>query len=359
MRFAKPLRRSALGAAAAAIAAAGAAVPAAAHAIGAPAPAAATAPPAGRGIPAAVNPATDLAAHTPGTQPTWNDSIYMSGFIKAGGQDYGIVVQTLQFPNTGQRAFSVAVTNETAGWYKNYGAAVPEGKFAWSTTGLRITTPGLTWAGTDRDFTVRAKTPWGGVNLQLAATGPALDYAGTGLFSLLGDMNYEFALPALRTTGTLTVNGKTTALAGESWLDRQWGPAPLTPSTHWTWMNIDLSNGDKVAVWDAVNGTSENSWVTVLRPDGSYALAAVTPLAQGAGSPWTSPASGNTYPTRWVVSIPSLKAELRVKVTGTPAQEITSSPADRVEATAAVTGTYGSESVTGTTYVEMVGNWKA
>ena len=87
-------------------------------------------------------------------------------------------------------------------------------------------------------------------------------------------------------------------------------------------MNLSLSNGDRVAVWDTVGAKAENSWATVLHPDGSYELAAVKPLADGADQIWTSPDSGLAYPTRWRIEIPSLKAHLTVRIAGTDAQEL-------------------------------------
>lgn len=48
---------------------------------------------------------------------------------------------------------------------------------------------------------------------------------------MLGTPQYEFALPSLRTTGTLTIQGRTEQVSGESWLDRQSAQLPLGPPT--------------------------------------------------------------------------------------------------------------------------------
>ncbi|WP_418952367.1 lipocalin-like domain-containing protein [Streptomyces chartreusis] len=55
---------------------------------------------------------------------------------------------------------------------------------------------------------------------------------------MLGEIRYEFALPSMRTTGTLSVRGRSHRVSGESWLDRQWGRVPASPSMRWTWMNL-------------------------------------------------------------------------------------------------------------------------
>lgn len=304
------------------------------------------------GIPASVHPATDLASKGSGAGP---DSIYITSHVKAHGHNFGILVQTVDVTDADQRSLTISVTDETTGWYKNYQTAVAKNDYTWSTTGLSIKMPGLTWTGNDKKMSVQAATPWGSLDLNLESTGPALNYAGTGEWEMFGSPQYEFALPSLRTTGTLTVQGKTSEVSGESWLDRQWGQLPLSPSSHWTWMNLSLSNGDKVALWDAVGDKTENSWATVLHKDGSYQLVAVKPLADGADETWTSPTTGTTYPTRWHIDIPSLKAHLTVRITGTDAQELVFGKGGRIEATAAAAGTYEGKQVTGWNYVEMVG----
>ena len=305
------------------------------------------------GIPASVNAATDLASKGPGAGP---DSIYVTSHVKAHGHTFGILVQTVNVAEADQRSLTVSVTDETTGWYKNYQVPVAKDQYTWSTSGLEIKAPGLSWIGNEKKMSVQATTPWGALSLDLEATGPALNYAGTGEWEMFGSPQYEFALPSLRTTGTLTIAGKTSQVSGESWLDRQWGQLPLGPSSHWTWMNLSLSNGDRVAIWDTVSDKAENSWATVMHPDGSYELVAVKPLAEGADKTWTSPSTGTTYPSRWHIDIPALRAHLTVQITGTNDQELVFGKTGRVEATASVTGAYEGKRVTGWNYVEMVGN---
>ena len=185
--------------------------------------------------------------------------------------------------------------------------------------------------------------------------GPVLNYSGAGLAKLLGDVDHEYAFPAVRTTGTLAAEGRTNQVSGVSWLDRQWGPVPVTdPSMRWTWMDIALPDGDQLALWDVLDNQAQDSWVTVLHPDGSYAIAAVRPLAGAARGLWTSPVTHKRYRTRWNIDIPALGCDLGVAITGPKGQEY---PDGHVEGTAAVTGTCNGTNVTGTTFVEMTGDW--
>ncbi|MFE2422005.1 lipocalin family protein [Streptomyces hokutonensis] len=313
-----------------------------------------------KGIPAAFDPATGLAAQPATSGKTWTDSIYVNSEVKAGGHDFGIHVITLRQPNVDQYSLSVVVTDETSGWYKRYGVPIAKNDYHWSTTGLDIKMPGLTWKGNAQRMSLQATTPWGGLDIKLVPKGPALNYAGTGTWSMLGDTQYEFALPSMRTSGTLTLNGKTQKISGKSWLDRQWGETPVDdPTMRWTWMSVRLPNNDTLALWDTVNSKSENSWATVLHPDGSYDLAAVKPLADGVDKTWTSTKTGKTYATGWHVEIPSLKTRLTVRVNGPEDQEAADKAGNGVyEAPAVYTGVYEGKKVTGTNYTEQVGDWR-
>lgn len=308
-------------------------------------------------IPAVVKPNADLAAQVPGPQVTWVDSIFIAGHVRGGGHNFGILVHTLAFPNADQRILYIGLTDTSTGWYRNYEAMIPQNEYMWSSTGLQITMPGLTWTGSVRQMEVKATTPWGSLEARFVPRGPTLNYSGNGLVPLLGDVDYEYAFPVMRTVGTLAAEGRTFQIAGVSWLDRQWGPVPVTnPSMRWTWMNIALSNGDQLALWDILDDQAQSSWVTLLRPDGSYQMAAVRPLASGQGAFWTSRVTGKTYPTRWHVDIPALQTRLSVAVSGPKGQEFRDG---HVEAIAAVTGSFQGTNVTGTTYIEMTGDWKA
>lgn len=311
-----------------------------------------------KGIPSLVDPVGDLNAQTPGPQPTWIDSIYFTSQVEIDGHDFGILVATGRIPDNGG-SFTFTATDQITGWHKSKQALVSQDDYTWDTGKLDIELPSLTWTGDSKKMSVQATADWGSVDLQLEPQGPALVYVGSGVWPMLGATQSEFGYPSMRTTGTVTIEGTTHKVSGESWLDRQWGSLP-TSKWRWTWMNISLSNGDKIAVWDILDDKNENAFATVLHPDGSYDLAAVRPVADGAGRIWISPTSGNAYPTRWRIEIPSLDTRLDVRVTGTEAQELDGQgiPA-RMDITAAVAGVHQGRRITGKTYVEMVGSWKA
>ncbi|GGP14053.1 hydrolase [Nonomuraea glycinis] len=313
------------------------------------------------GIAAVIDPATDLGRQAPGREQAWFDSIYFTSLVKANGHDFGIQVHTRVLPNMGEveNRWTFAVTDKTTGWHKDYEAVVAPDDYRWTEGKLDIKAPGLSWTGDSARQKVQLTTPFGSLDIEMVATGPALNYGSTGVFNLVDVPAYEFALPEMRTTGTLVIGDKKHAIRGTSWLDRQWGEMPENLK-RWTWMNLSMPNGDKVALWDAVGQKSEHSWATVLHRDGSYDVVEVEPLAQDASKLWVSPETGQAYPTRWKVRIPQLRTELAVRVTGPQGQEVKGQTPEGgyMEATAAFDGTYNGKKVSGETYVELNGDWR-
>jgi hypothetical protein len=80
------------------------------------------------------------------------------------------------------------------------------------------------------------------LDLMLAQQGPLLANLGTGLLPFYGDINYEYALPNMKTAGSVVVDGKRYQVDGVSWFDRQWGQMAPSFWAHkqWSWMGIRL-----------------------------------------------------------------------------------------------------------------------
>ena len=303
-------------------------------------------------VPALLDPDTDLRPQV-GAE---NDSWYDVAHITAGGHHYGAVIHYLQNNLAGLSVSDVSLVDEATGWHTKSELTLGPGEGLSDSGGVSIHTDNITWTGNAMEMEVLAVVPEGTMDLTLRPTGPVLYNMGTGYFPLFDKDQYpqvEYAFPTMTTTGSLTLNGRTDEVTGLTWFDRQWGPQPASLSTgkaSWTWMDLNLSNGDRLSLWDTID-TSELAWATVLHPDGSQTIVEVTPVAEGASDVWTSPATGNHYPTHWAITIPSLNASLSVTAV-TEEQEFLAPP--RYEGSATVSGVYQGNDVTGYTYVELV-----
>jgi hypothetical protein len=192
------------------------------------------------------------------------------------------------------------------------------------------------------------------IEVSLRPTSPVLHNCGTGSFPLAGQTTWEYAAPALTTTGTITFSGETFEVDGWSWLDRQWFDhfdATTSQRLVFTWMGICLDNGDNLSLWDrTVADPGGKSWVTAAHPDGSHTVASVVPVARDAADFWTSE-SGNEYPRRWTVRIPKLDAMLQVA--STPLHEMLAG--GYYTGILAVTGSYQGKPIAGYGFCDLVG----
>ncbi|WOX15406.1 lipocalin family protein [Streptomyces sp. N50] len=303
-------------------------------------------------LPVAVDPAADLTANPDRVNESW----YVTAHVTAGGHHYGFLAHYLSAGDAkqGRASSAVSITDEDTGWYTRSEAILPARAGLSDKQGVDIHTDNISWTGDIKEQKLHAKVPEGTIDVTFLPQGNVLYNMGTGYFPMFGDAkypNYEYALPTMATSGTLTLNGRTDKVRGESWLDRQWGPLPdiAAGEASWGWMNLNLSNGDKVSLWKTED-SKENSWATVLKPDGTQTVAEAT-LTPDNSTLWTSPTTGKKYPTRWKVTIPGEHAKLNVKTYTNDQELVITGP--RYEGGAAVTGTYDHRPVKGTTYIEV------
>ncbi|MEV0409004.1 lipocalin-like domain-containing protein [Actinoallomurus sp. NPDC050550] len=292
----------------------------------------------------------DQAAHPNAGQEWW----YVVGHVNAHGHRFGYEVN---FGGGKTPQAMIAITDKTTGAFYTQSRSYSPDQTSFSTTALDVRTPSATLSGPMDAMRLHATLPAGEINLTLSAKGPALYNNGTGLMPFLGGTSYYYSLPSLASQGTLTENGHTYPVTGESWLDRQWGTWDWSTMKKWTWMPLQLSNGDRVNLWDLFAEGSEFPYATVLHPDGTHEIVAVNPLADGTSDFWTSPTTGKRYGTRWTVNIPALDAGLTV-VAQPQGQELQSAFGGVYEGAAKVTGRYRGKPVTGQAYVEQNGNWR-
>jgi predicted secreted hydrolase len=314
-----------------------------------PDPVATSKPAAAPAFPAFVHLPADQAAHPDAPQEWW----YVVGHLNAGGHRFGYEVQIVasQAPQT-----LIAITDETTGAYYTQSQTYSPNQTSFSSTALDVRAPSATLSGPMDAMHLHATLPVGEIDLTLDSQGPALFNNGTGLMPFLGGTSYYYSLPSLASKGTLTENNHTYPVTGQSWLDRQWGTWDWSTAQKWTWMALQLSNGDRVNLWDLFAQGDEVHYATVLHPDGSEEIVSVNPLAEHTSGFWTSPTTAKRYGTRWVVSIPALNASLTV-VARPQGQEI-QADGGIFEGASSVTGQYRGKPVTGQAYVEQLGDWR-
>jgi predicted secreted hydrolase len=263
----------------------------------------------------------------------------------------------------GALAVSASVLDSSTGRYVSEEQDFPGDQCSFSTETCEVISPIATIRGDAQALNFRGTWSTAGIacDITVAQAGPMLANAGTGLFPFLGGITYEYALPTMTTTGTVTIAGETVEVNGNSWLDRQWSDASrfaAQASMRWVWLGVSLDNGIRISLWDLIEADRRHRFATILHPNGAHEVVTVEPTVEKATRLWKSPETGHVYPTRWDVRMPQIDSQLSIKP-DVITQEFKSPDGvlHRYEAAAPVTGTLHGEPVNGYTTIELVGAW--
>ena len=300
------------------------------------------------------------------------NSWFLIGYLETvEGQRFNCLVHQIINSLPGQPvtiASILNITDITNRAYRGEELVHSADEIALATDRMHNVTPTSTISGDHQTIAVAADFGWGALDMQAAFPGHVMLNAGAGVFPFLGGTpTVQYSIPWGKGSGWLTLNGERREVFGTFWFDRQWGMLQglfgqpgiaLDPTDNWVWMDLNLSNGVVLGLWDLVLSGERYSWVTALYPDGTHAIAELVPLAAGASEVWDSPESGQSYPTRFSVEVPSLGCSLTVTAVMRE-QEIVSPTEPKYEGVADVTGSFEGEPVTGFTLIEMVGDWHA
>lgn len=187
-----------------------------------------------------------------------------------------------------------------------------------SFTSFNFTAPGYAFAGLPpENLDVALSSDIDGVifNLRTHATSQALYYAGTGAFKYVTGTVYDWALPACKTSGSITLppsfdKGPETiqldASASLTWYQRLWGDMALRDGTG-TYFHLFFDQSDLILCAYAIQSAKPRvtSLFSMVRARQKTALSLV-PLdvfAPSLESVWVSPRTGRAYPLKWLVGV--------------------------------------------------------
>jgi predicted secreted hydrolase len=154
------------------------------------------------------------------------------------------------------------------------------------------------------------------LDLQFGPTQPPL-LQGEGGYSRKGPQpasaSYYYTLPHLTVAGSVTRDGRASAVTGEAWLDREWSSQYMDEDAEgWDWTGVNFDDGSALmafrmrrkgggTLWAGGTLRRSNGAVTVFRPDEVQ----FTPRRS-----WKSPRSGASYPVALSLRAGPLELEL-------------------------------------------------
>lgn len=253
----------------------------------------------------------DLGAHPGAPWEGW----WLASTVRGAGRNWGVqVMATLVEDET--LVITTSVSDLDAGTTTGKSAPIENGEFDVATGRLDISSSRAALS-IDDDGDIRVTgtvTEDITFELTIRQTLPVVLNGGAASFPFGDGRTWQYSLPALAVTGTLTTAGDTFAVEGRGWFDRQWCDLPLSKmaALSFTWMGLCLDNDDTLSIWDFTPSNPERgAFATIVHPNGTHEIVPVEPVERAA-SDRRAATSGNNYPGRWRVSVPSRAIELEV-----------------------------------------------
>ena len=204
-----------------------------------------------------------------------------------------------------------------------------------------------------------------GIDLRLDENRPAVLHGDRGYSrkgTSPGNASYYYSLTRMPTRGTITIDGRIVDVAGESWMDHEFGTTFLeADQVGWDWFSLQLDDGRELMIYRLrrPDGSADaRSSGTLVEPDGSYKHISIdSGFVLAPGRTWTSSASGGRYPVEWHLRLPREAIDLDV-VAAIDDQELRMGLSTGVtywEGAIDVRGTVKGRPARGRGYLEMTG----
>jgi len=226
--------------------------------------------------------------------------------------------------------------------------------------GVNVAVNGWEMQGDGQVYSLEFDLGGRSLDLKAVSTRPPVLHQGVGLVDLgpAGETFY-YSRTRLDVTGSITVAGEQRPVTGSAWMDHQWGEV-VGQQVGWDWASLQLDDGSDlmaVQVWDPSDKTPFSGYGTLVSPGGSALTLDEDDLSITARDTWTSPDTGITYPSGWMLNVTSLDLSLELEPVLANAEFAGSSytPAAYWEGEVRVSGTREGREIGGRGFVELVG----
>ncbi len=155
----------------------------------------------------------------------------------------------------------------------------------------------------------RAATKDFALKLDFQPTQPILAQ-GQGGYSRKGprpeQASYYYSIPQLQVRGQVRRGGKTVAVTGKAWLDREWSSDSLSPAAQgWDWTGLNFDDGSALMAFRVRRKGGGTVWAggALRSADGKTTILGPRDVTFRTLATWRSKATGAVYPVKQQLSI--------------------------------------------------------
>ena len=122
-----------------------------------------------------------------------------------------------------------------------------------------------------------------------------------------GNASQYYSLSRLATTGTITIEGETYTVTGNTWMDREFSTSALGDDAQgWDWFAMQFDDGRELVLGQIRlnDGTTRRAYSgTMIYDDGTTYHLNFDEYSIEVTGTWESPHTGAVYPSGWVVMV--------------------------------------------------------
>jgi predicted secreted hydrolase len=131
-----------------------------------------------------------------------------------------------------------------------------------------------------------------------------------------GQASYYYSWTRLKTSGRLTVAGKTFDVEGQSWMDHEFSSNALSATqAGWDWLGLHLHDGSDLMLYRLRDRQGRTDYLSGTRTDasGKATYLSASDFTFEPGEVWKSPKTGAGYPQQWRVSVKGMPSPLLIR----------------------------------------------
>jgi predicted secreted hydrolase len=201
-------------------------------------------------------------------------------------------------------------------------------------------------------------SPWI-IDLTFAPQKRAALHGGDGIIPMsdAGGTSWYYSYTRLSATGRLTTPDGDFGVAGQAWMDHQWGQFDITEFKGWDWWSIQLEQDWEIMLFQFTNwdGDLASQAGTLIDPEGNQTeLDGFDAFSVISQRTWESPHTDGIYPLDWNITIGAQAWSLNV-TTSVDDQEMYNAAQNYWEGETTVTGNHNNNPVSGVGYTELTG----
>jgi predicted secreted hydrolase len=174
-----------------------------------------------------------------------------------------------------------------------------------------------------------------------------------------GNASYYYSFTRLATDGRVQIGATAFAVAGTSWMDREWSTSALAPDqAGWDWFALQLANGDDIMFYRLRrrDGSADpHSGGVLVTQQGVVTRLSLANIALDIRDHWRSPHTGTRYPAKWRLELRSPHEGLRLDIAPYLADQELRGAVHYWEGAVSVHGEAQGRPITGRGYVELTG----